>query len=209
MSALQGLLEEIRTLEKRVTDEVNREAEQFGYSLRRGRRRFSEETKARHRQLKTGLREYIRGASVRVLLTGPVIYSLGVPLALLDLAATIYQWTCFPVYGIPRVKRRDFFVYDRVHLRYLNIVERFHCLYCSYANGLLAYAHEIAGRTEQYWCPVKHAERVRDAHSRYYRFFAYGDGERYAGELESLRRQFGDLEPGPATKTSDSGESHE
>jgi len=209
MSALQGLLEEIRALEKRVTDEVSREAEEFGYSLQRGRRRFSDETKARHRQLKKSLREYIRGASVKVLLTGPVIYGLAVPLALLDLAATIYQWLCFPVYGIPRVKRHDFFVYDRVHLRYMNVIEKFHCLYCSYANGMLGYVHEIAGRTEQYWCPVKHAERVRNAHSRYYRFFAYGDGERYASELQSLRRQFGDLEPRPAAKKSDSGESHE
>ena len=194
MAGLEGLLEEIRTLEKKVSEEIGREAQEFGYSIKRGRARFAQEVQDRHRSLRTGLREYVRGASLKILLTGPIIYSLVVPLVLMDLTATLYQWTCFPVYRIPRVKRRDFVIYDRHHLGYLNIIEKFHCLYCGYANGLVAYVAEIAGRTEQYWCPIKHAKRLRNAHSRYYRFFSYGDGERYATELESLRRQFGDLE---------------
>ncbi|MGW8246525.1 MAG: hypothetical protein ACWGOV_00320 [Acidiferrobacterales bacterium] len=194
MAGLQGLLEEIRALEKKVSEEISREAEEFGYSLKKGRARFSQEVRERHRSLRTDLRDYIRGASLRILLTGPVIYSLVVPLVFLDLVATLYQWACFPIYRIPRVRRRDFIIYDRQHLDYLNIIEKFHCLYCGYANGMLAYAAEIAGRTEQYWCPIKHAGRIRNAHSRYYRFFSYGDGERYATELQSLRRQFGDLE---------------
>jgi hypothetical protein len=194
MAGLQGLLEEIQALEKRVSEEIGREAQEFGYSLKRGRARFKQEVREEHRALRTSLREYIRGASLRILVTGPVIYSLIVPLVFLDLVATIYQWTCFPAYRIPRVRRRDFIVYDRHHLAYLNAIEKFNCLYCGYANGMVAYVAEIAGRTEQYWCPIKHARRLRNAHSRYYRFFAYGDGGRYATELESLRRQFGDLE---------------
>jgi hypothetical protein len=194
MAGLQGLLEEIRALEKKVSEEISREAEEFGYSLKKGRARFDREVRERHRSLRTDLRDYIRGASLRILVTGPVIYGLVVPLVFLDLVATLYQWTCFPIYGIPRVRRRDFIIYDRQHLDYLNIIEKFHCLYCGYANGMLAYVAEIAGRTEQYWCPIKHARRIRNAHSWYYQFFSYGDGERYATELQSLRRQFGDLE---------------
>ena len=193
MAGLQGLLEEIQALEKKVSEEVAREAEEFGYSLKQGRARFEKEVREKHRALRTSLRDYILGASLRILVTGPVIYSLIVPLVFLDLVATIYQWTCFPAYRVPRVRRRDFIVYDRQHLAYLNAIEKFHCMYCGYANGMLAYVAEIAGRTEQYWCPIKHARRLRSAHSRYYRFFSYGDGERYATELESLRRQFGDL----------------
>lgn len=208
MSGLQGLLEEIRALEKKVMEEVSREAEEFGYSLDRGRRRFSDETRKRHRALKQTLLAYVRGASLPVVLTGPVIYSLAVPLVLLDAMATIFQWSCFPVYRIPRVRRRDFFVYDRHRLGYLNLIEKFHCLYCSYANGLLAYVGEIAGRTEQYWCPIKHARRLRGSHAQYYRFFPYGDGERYATELQSLRRQLGEVDPFlvPKTDTETSGE---
>lgn len=197
MSGLEGLLEEIRALEKKVSQEVGREAEEFGYTLKRGRARFRDEVSQRHRALKKGVREYIRGASLAVIATGPVIYSLVVPILFLDLMVTLYQWICFPVYGIPRVRRRDHFIYDHVRLKYLNAFERFHCLYCSYANGLLAYGTEIAGRTEQYWCPIKHARRIRHPHSRYYRFFSYGDAERYATELQSLRRQFADVEDRP------------
>jgi hypothetical protein len=205
MAGLEGLLEEIRALEKKVSEEIGREAQEFGYSVQRGRARFAQEVRERHRLLRTDLREYVRGTSLKILLTGPVVYSLVAPLVILDLAATLYQWICFPVYRIPRVIRRDFIIYDRHHLDYLNIIEKFNCLYCGYANGLLAYVAEIAGRTEQYWCPIKHAKRLRNAHSRYYRFFPYGDGEHYATELDSLRRQFGDLERDTVSGSSSAG----
>ena len=55
---------------------------------------------------------------------------------------------------------------------------------------MVAYAREIAARTEQYWCPIKHARRVRDAHERYPRFFEHGDAEAYRLGLERLRRQY-------------------
>jgi hypothetical protein len=94
-----------------------------------------------------------------VVLTAPVIYAVIVPLVLLDLFVTIYQRVCFPVYGIPKVNRGDYLIFDRHHLAYLNALEKLNCAYCSYANGLIAYVREIAGRTEQYWCPIKHARR--------------------------------------------------
>jgi len=40
-----------------------------------------------------------------------------------------------------------------------------------YENGLAGYFREIAARTEQYWCPIKHARRIKAAHGRYPRFF--------------------------------------
>jgi hypothetical protein len=64
-------------------------------------------------------------------------------------------------------------------------------MYCSYVNGLLAYAREIAARTEQYWCPIKHASRVLDKHSRYHHFTDYGDAEEYREKLDSLQRELG------------------
>lgn len=33
-----------------------------------------------------------------------------------DLLVTFYQWTCFPVYGIAKVMRGDYIVFDRHHL---------------------------------------------------------------------------------------------
>jgi hypothetical protein len=62
-----------------------------------------------------------------------------------------------------------------------------HCLYCSYAVGLLAYAGEIIARTEQYFCPIKHANKVLAAHSRYRHFLRYGDEDDFHGKLEEFR----------------------
>lgn len=123
--------------------------------------------------------KYVLNAHPLVIVTAPVIYALIVPLVLLDLFVTIYQAVCFPAYGIPKVRRGDYLVFDRYHLAYLNTLEKLNCAYCSYANGLIAYVREIAGRTEQYWCPIKHARRVIGAHPRYATFEDYGDADGY------------------------------
>ena len=100
---------------------------------------------------------------------------------------TLYQSICFRIYGISRVPRRRYFAVDRHKLAYLNGIERLHCTFCSYANGLIAYVREVAARTEQYWCPIKHARAIPAPHGRYHLFFEYGDAERYRGDLEPLR----------------------
>jgi hypothetical protein len=105
---------------------------------------LEDELLRRHRELRTRLSAYILKARPLVLLTAPVIYALIVPLLLLDLFITVYQAICFPVYQIEKVRRRDYFVFDRGHLAYLNAVEKLNCAYCSDANGLIAYAREIA-----------------------------------------------------------------
>jgi hypothetical protein len=122
-----------------------------------------------------------------------------IPLVALDLVVSLYQAVCFPIYGIPKVSRRTSIVFDRGRLTYLNALERVNCIYCSYANGLCAYVTEIAARTEQHWCPIKHAQRLQSPHSRYGHFLDYGDAERYRREIEQVRRDFTDVaEPKPA-----------
>jgi len=54
-------------------------------------------------------------------------------------------------------------------------------------NGLLAYVTEVAARTEQYWCPIKHARRVAGAHRHYPDFVDFGDAEAYLTRQEALR----------------------
>ena len=140
------------------------------------------------RDLKQGVLAYIREGSLLSLLTAPVIYSLLLPLAVLDAWVTIYQWVCFPIYGIVRVRRGSYFLIDRHRLAYLNAIEKVHCTFCSYANGVIAYVREVAARTEQYWCPIKHARPVPTPHTRYELFFDYGNATRYRRELAALRR---------------------
>ena len=82
---------------------------------------------------------------------------------------------------------------DRSHLRYLNSMEKLNCVYCGYFNGLIAYVQEIAGRTEQHWCPINHALRMKTMHSRFQYFPDYGDAEQYRKRLAEVRNAFQDL----------------
>mgnify|MGYP003714603975 FL=1 len=70
---------------------------------------------------------------------------------------------------------------------YLNGIEKLNCVYCGYANGMIAYVREIAGRTEQYWCPIKHARRSADPHDHFEAFIDYGDAETYRANLKQIR----------------------
>lgn len=184
------LIERIRALQEELEVELARKRAELRFSLIDRKVRFEQEMLERHRQFKTGLLRYLLQARLRNLITAPVIYAMFFPLVLLDLFVTLYQFVCFPLYRIPKVRRRDYLIFDHHNLAYLNLIEKINCAYCSYGNGLLSYIKEIVARTEQYWCPIKHARRVRQAHSRYSRFVDYGDAEGYRRELENLRCDF-------------------
>jgi hypothetical protein len=183
-----ALIDKMRSLEAELEAELAKHRAELRVGLEKGRTIFEDEILRRHRELRTRLSAYILAARPLVVITAPVIYSVIVPLILLDLFITDYQAVCFPVYGIPKVRRRDYPVFDRHHLAYLNALEKLNCAYCSYANGLIAYVREIASRTEQYWCPVKHARRLIGAHTYYAAFEDYGDAEGYRRRLEDLRK---------------------
>jgi len=53
-----------------------------------------------HRLFKKPLWTYLRCVHPLVILTSPIIYLCAIPFFALDLAVTIYQAICFPVYGI-------------------------------------------------------------------------------------------------------------
>ena len=184
------LVEKIRQLEAELEVELARRREELRFELIGRKVRFEQEIRQRHKAFKTGLLRYLAQARLRNLVSAPVIYAMIFPLLLLDLCVTLYQFTCFPLYRIPKVRRRDYLVFDHHRLAYLNAIEKLNCAYCSYGNGLLSYIKEIVARTEQYWCPIKHAQRVLQAHSRYSRFIDYGDAEAYRREQEKLRCDF-------------------
>jgi hypothetical protein len=87
-------------------------------------------------------------------------------------------------------------VIDRQHLAYLNPLEKLNCVYCGYANGVIALAREIGSRTEEYWCPIKHSRPVAAPHSRYTHFVDYGDAAGYRKHQGDLRdHASGPVEP--------------
>ena len=182
-----GVLDRIRELETELEQEIAEGQKRWHYTVEAGRVLFEEAVHRRHKELRTSIRRYLRESYLPTLLTAPIIYSLAVPFLLLDLWVSLYQLICFPIYGIERVRRSDYIAMDRRKLAYLNAIEKANCDYCSYANGLLAYAREIAGRTEQYWCPIKHARKIRGPHPHYRVFVDYGDALGYTRELPELR----------------------
>lgn len=181
------IIEKIRALENELEAEFAKQRAGLRFGLERGKVLFEQEVIRSHRALRKGLARYVFGARPLVVITAPVIYSLIIPFALADLWVSVYQAICFRVYGIPQVKRGQYMIFDRAGLAYLNAVEKLNCAYCSYCNGVVAYVREVGSRTEQYWCPIKHAKRVLGAHPRYAGFAEYGDAETYEAHVAKLR----------------------
>ena len=186
-SSINSLREKIQALELELESEMSRQRAGLRFGLERGRVRFEEEVKRRHRQLRTHLARYIFTARPLVWITAPVIYSLIIPFVIVDLWVSLYQAICFRVYRIPQVQRHRYLVFDRSGLAYLNTMEKLNCAYCSYVNGVIAYVREVGSRTEQYWCPIKQARRVIGAHARYAGFEEFGEGEHYHDRLKVLQ----------------------
>ena len=182
------LIDRIRTLEGELDAEFAKRGAELRMGLEHGRFAFETELLRRHHELRQKLLPYLLGANPLVVLTAPVIYAGIVPFLLLDLFVSVFQAVCFPIYGIAKIKRSDYLVFDRHHLAYLNALEKLNCAYCSYANGIVAYTREIAARTEQYWCPIKHARRIVGTHARYALFDDFGNGEGYQTRLMELRK---------------------
>ena len=183
------ILARIQRLEEELEAEFKRRRDALQADFENRRVHFEEAMLAQQRRFKTGLLRYVVEAELRHVPAIPFIYALVVPMLVLDLALSLYQWICFPLFRIERVRRSDCWVYDRAHLAYLNALEKLNCAYCSYGNGLIAYIRAIVGRTEQYWCPIKHARRALQAHPYYYGFSHYGDAENYRKDLARLRQQ--------------------
>jgi hypothetical protein len=182
------LLADIRGLQEQLESLLDEARERFRYTLEDGRAHFAREVQLLQRRYRVSSFRYLLASDWRSIVTAPVIYSMILPILFVDLGFSLYQHICFRAYGVPRVRRRDYLVNDRHRLAYLNSIEKVNCAYCGYANGVVAYAREIVSRTEQYWCPIRHANRVRDPHLRYPRFFAFGDAQGYQQGFRDKRR---------------------
>lgn len=184
---LDKLQARLNALEDEIEQEWDRRREAMQFHLDRNKVVFEQNVRDAHRKARVRLWQFLKYTRPMVVLTAPVIYSLIVPFVLLDLFVTVYQAVCFPIYKIAKVKRSSHIAIDRQHLAYLNGLQKLNCIYCGYCNGLLSYVREIAGRTEQYWCPIKHSRRVKGPHLRYRDFVDYADAEAFQSQTMRLR----------------------
>ena len=184
---IRKILQQIKALEDEMQAELTQQSSLWFYQIQGRRIKFEQSIKEAHRKIKIGVFRWLMTVRPQNYLTAPVIYCMVIPMLLLDFALLIYQYTCFPIYGVRRVQRSDYISFDHRHLAYLNIIEKVNCLYCSYGNGLMAYASEIFARTEQYFCPIKHAQKLKAMHARYQYFLDYGDAQDLHKRLEEVR----------------------
>lgn len=194
MNRMEEIIQQIMHLEKELLTEIQKKEEEFSYKIRGKKIVFKEEAKQYQKQFFVKVSAYLDRLPLLDILTIPFIWVCLFPAVFMDITVTLYQVICFSIYKIPKVKRSEHIIIDRHALAYLNVVEKINCMYCGYFNGLIAYVQEIAARTEQYWCPIKHARKVSTMHSRYHKFIEFGDGKGYQERLEQLRRDFADLE---------------
>jgi len=201
---IEDLVRRIGRLEDELERKLEAQQARFRYHLEEKRAVFEEGVSRQHKLLKTGLLTFLRHSPLATLVVAPAVYGLIFPIVLLDFAVSLYQLLCFTAWGMKRVRRADHVIVDRHRLGYLNGIEKLNCLYCGYANGVIAYTREVAGRTEQYWCPIKHALRVRAPHPRYRGFVDYGDADGFRARLEELRNKVRDSgETRPARSETD------
>ncbi|MDF1644455.1 MAG: hypothetical protein P1U80_09745 [Pseudomonadales bacterium] len=187
---LQNILDKLKQLEIELHDEIDKKRERFLYKIEDKKIHFEEEVKRLHKAQAQSLFRYIADAKLVHIVTAPIIWLILIPTIMLDIFVSLYQAICFPIYGIPKVRRSEYVVIDRQYLAYLNAIEKMNCIYCGYFNGLIAYVREVAARTEKYWCPIKHARSIKGAHDHYGYFVDYGDAKAYKEGFSTLRREF-------------------
>lgn len=189
---IQQLLKQINSLEDELRIALNEQPANVYFQIKGKRIEFEQSIQKAHQRLKTHFFRWLVNNRPQNLITGPIIYAMIIPLVITDFFISFYQLTCFPIYGIKKVRRADYIIFDRQHLHYLNWIEKFHCTYCAYGTGMIAYISEIVARTEQYFCPIKHARKLLNTHSRYAGFLAFGDAENYEAKLEAYRQALND-----------------
>lgn len=188
---ISQLLAQMAALEDELRTAVHDQESRMFFQIKGKRVEFERSVKAAHRKLKKNFFRWLVTNRPQNLLTGPIIYGMVFPLMMLDFFVSFYQFTCFPIYGVKKVRRSDYIVFDRQQLGYLNFIEKFHCTYCAYGSGLMGYMSEILARTEQYFCPIKHARKILGTHARYKTFLDYGDATDYEARLEAFRVALG------------------
>src|SRR6185436_585928 len=102
---IDDLLHHIERLEREIEEDVGRARERWRYRIEAGRIRFDRDVRLAHQRLRQSIPRFIRESSPLNVLAGPVVYSMILPIALLDLWISAYQRICFPVFGISRVRR--------------------------------------------------------------------------------------------------------
>lgn len=125
-SQIKKILVKIDELNESLKKEHLRVAQKYGFLVQKKKVIFLEKIRKQNKRFRMPAWKYVFPKSLRHLVSIPFIYSMIIPALILDIFITIYQSAAFPLYGIPRVKRSEYFVYDRRFLDYLNVIQKVH-----------------------------------------------------------------------------------
>ncbi|MBL4743690.1 MAG: hypothetical protein JKX87_03495 [Cycloclasticus sp.] len=191
---ISNIIDEIRRLEKDLEELVESQQRNFLFEIEGAKIKFEKNILEQQNALKVNLHQWLKKSRLSSILSIPFIYGMIIPLTFIHISIEVYQAICFPLYNIPKVKRGNYFIADRQQLPYLNIIEKFNCAYCSYGNAVIAYTREIIGRTELYWCPIKHAKKILGTHQHYKRFLDFGEFDNYHEKVAKIRDKTSNLD---------------
>jgi hypothetical protein len=104
---LRRILDQIATLDNELQSALHAQQKRLLYEIKGRRVEFEQSIRETHLRLRTGALRWLLTIRPRNLLTAPIIYGMIVPLLLFDACVTYYQLTCFPIYGVPKVKRSE------------------------------------------------------------------------------------------------------
>ena len=187
---IKEIITEIEAMKVKLGEEIAQQESHISYEIHNGYVEFEKNVLDKQKENMKNLLAWFREIPLLHLLSSPLIYGMLVPAILLDIILFIYQQVIFRIYKFKFIKRNDYILFDHQYLGYLNPIEKLNCMYCSYFNGLMQYASAIAGRTELFFCPIKHAKKIAYKHDYYDEFLAYGDEEDYQKKLKELRENF-------------------
>ncbi len=176
-SKINHILEDIKNKKEELYLEYEKAKEKYGFKIEWKKIIWNKASKIKLGKYKKSVLDTIFSATIREIISIPFIWIMLIPGIFLDIWLFIYQNTALRLYNIPLVKRSNYVVFDRKQLAYLNWIQKLNCIYCSYFNGIMQMAVEVAGRTEKYWCPIKHARKKSWSHDWEEHFADYGDAE--------------------------------
>lgn len=106
----QDLLDRIQCVELAIEQEAKTRRDHWQSDFEAHKLRFEKEVLVQQKRFKQGLLVYVLTAEWRHVLCVPFIYPVLVPMLLLDFFVCLYQWVCFPMLKIPKVRRSEYWV---------------------------------------------------------------------------------------------------
>ena len=123
------------------------------------------------------------------ILSIPFIWGMFIFFIVFDIALEIYHQISFRIFILPIVDRSRYIKIDRHKLNYLLFPDKMRCVYCGYANGVLAYAVKITSVTEEYRCAITHEKDgnfIEPPHQK--DFVEFGDETEFVSRFKNISK---------------------